>query len=81
MANQLLSAEKVDSFLGIESNEENYFFTDVIEDCKDIEDFQQNAELGQCLDLGGNEGYVYKIRDNEDNCYSVVLSGASLSNY
>ena len=81
METQLLSAEKVDLFLGIESNKENYEFLDVTEDCKDVEDFIKNSEAGQCFDLGESEGYVYKIKDENNDFYCIVKKGASVGYY
>jgi len=81
MENQILTSERISNFLGIEIEGDSngmVEFQDVTDECTSIDDFIENAVAGQCFDQGENEGYVYKIRD-EDNCYAVVVTGASLS--
>ena len=83
MATQLLSAEKISNFLGMEIDGDlngMVEFIDVTNNFSSIEKFEEIAEAGTCFDLGGNDGYVYKIC-HENDYYTVVVTGATLSNY
>ena len=78
-----LSAQRISNFLGegVWGNSIGMVeFKDVTDLCKDIQDFEENAEAGQCFKLG-RKGYVYKIKDKNGDHYSVVIAGDSLACY
>lgn len=77
-----LDAYEISQFLGEEENVNGEVqFRDVTDLCKNIEDFEENAEPGQCFLLSESEGYVYKIQDRYGDCHSVIVAGASLSSF
>ena len=77
-----VETQRINDFIGIESEVGgDTSFKDVTELCESISDFEENAEPGQCFLLSETDGYIYKIADENGDCYSVVLAGAGLQSF